>query len=413
MIGERFLSILKAALCGTPLDSLEEFSSQEWEQILSMAEAHKVLPLVYEAIYSAPAVRDGDGASFLRSKRMVRYQVMTQALKTEEFLQLNERLQEAEITPLVVKGIVCRQLYPLPDHRTSSDEDVLIPPEQFERCHEVMESFGLHTDLTREQRETAYEVPYRKADSPLFIELHKHLFPPESEAYGDLNRFFDGVFDRAVRETIAGRTVYTFGYTDHLFYLICHAFKHFLHSGFGIRQVCDIVMYAGAYGDRIDWQTVYQNCCEIRAEIFTAALFRIGSKYLAFDEEKAHYPQCFREIVVDESAMLQDLLSAGIYGGATLSRKHSSNMTLEAVSADKKGKRPAGSVLGSLFPPAKKLEGRYPYLAKHPWMLPVAWADRILKYRKETKTTSGSDALEAVRIGNERVELLRKYGVIR
>lgn len=413
MINEQFLAILKSALGGTPLSSLEDFSAQEWEQILSMAEAHKVLPLVYEAIYSAPAARDGDDVSFARSKRMVRYQVMTQAMKTEEFLQLNERLQEAEITPLVVKGIVCRQLYPLPDHRMSSDEDVLIPQEQFERCHQVMESFGLHTDLTREQRETAYEVPYRKPDSPLFIELHKHLFPPESEAYGDLNRFFEGVFDRAVQENIGGKTVYTFGYTDHLFYLICHAFKHFLHSGFGIRQVCDIVMYAGTHGSRIDWQAVYRNCCEIHAEIFAAAIFRIGSKYLIFDEEKAHYPQCFREIAVDESEMLQDLLSAGIYGGATMSRRHSSNMTLEAVSADRKGKKPAGSVVSSLFPAAKKLEGRYPYLAKHPWMLPVAWADRILRYRKETKSTSGSEALEAVKIGNGRIELLRKYGVIR
>lgn len=32
--------------------------------------------------------------------------------------------------------------------------------------------------------------------------------------------------------------------SDHLFYLICHALKHFYHSGFGIRQVCDILLFA-------------------------------------------------------------------------------------------------------------------------------------------------------------------------
>ena len=96
-----------------------------------------------------------------------------------------------------------------------------------------------------------------------------------------------------------------------------------------------------------------------------------------------------------------------------MSRRHSSNMTLDAVSADKKGKKTAGSVLGSVFPPAKKLEGRYPYLKKCSWLLPVAWIDRVLKYRKEMKQMRDSDALEAMKIGNERVELLRKYGVIR
>jgi hypothetical protein len=48
----------------------------------------------------------------------------------------------------------------------------------------------------------AFEVPYRKAGSPLYIELHKQLFAPESDAYADLNRFFEGAFERTVSETI-------------------------------------------------------------------------------------------------------------------------------------------------------------------------------------------------------------------
>ncbi len=102
---------------------------------------------------------------------------------------------------------------------------------------------------------------------------------------------------------------------------------------------------------------------------FAAALFAIGEKYLTFDPEKAHYPKVWQGICVDETDMLMDLLDSGIYGNANMSRKHSSNMTLDAVAADKNGKKAGNTVLKSLFPSAKKLEGRYPYLKKHPILL--------------------------------------------
>ena len=102
-------------------------------------------------------------------------------------------------------------------------------------------------DMSEEELERIYEVPYGKKGSLIYIELHKSLFPPESDAYGDLNRFFENVYTDAIEIKIDNTDIRTMGYTDHLFYLICHAFKHFLHSGFGIRQVCDIILFANAY----------------------------------------------------------------------------------------------------------------------------------------------------------------------
>ena len=46
-------------------------------------------------------------------------------------------------------------------------------------------------------------------------------------------------------------------------------------------------------------------------------------------------------------------------------------------------------------------------------MLPVAWTSRLLKYHKETSRTSGNDAAESIRIGNERIELMKQYGIIK
>ena len=198
----------------------------------------------------------------------------------------------------------------------------------------------------------------------------------------------------------------------HLFYLICHAFKHFLHSGFGLRQVCDITMFANAYGKEIDWQTLLNQCREIHADKFAAALFKIGKNYLTFDFVKACYPKQWQDIDIDEEELLIELLHSGIYGGSTMSRRHSAKMTLEAAASVKNGKKVKNTVLSAALPPAKDLEGRFPYLKEKPYLLPLAWTSRILKYQKETKIMDNNSAAETIKIGNERIQLLKKYGII-
>jgi len=406
-----FLNILRCSLKGIPLDCEPGLTEAEWEQVFRMAGMHHVLPLVFETVYSLPELR---GSPLLSSlKRTIFQQVMVQTQKTADFLSLMQALSAAGVRPLVVKGIICRNLYPRPDHRISSDEDVLIDPAQFSLCHRILTEQDLHTSLQPSDMASAYEVPYRQTGGALYIELHRHLFPPESESYGDLNRFFRDVRKKAVCETISGVNVYTLGHTDHLFYLICHAFKHFLHSGFGIRQVCDIVMYAGAYGCHIDWKQLEKNCRSIRALLFAAAVFRIGKNYLGFDPRQARMPDSWQQLSVDELPMLEDLLQSGIYGYSSRSRQHSSSITLDAVAAQKQGRTARNSVLLSLFPSADKLQSRYPYLKERPWLLPAAWASRMGSYCKESFGDKNNKASQSLEIGKQRLELLKKYGILK
>ena len=409
-----FLEALRASLRGERVQWEEPLNTQDWAALFQLAQAHQVLPMVYEAVYASPAAKSADTQMMLYFRRQIMQSVTLQAMKTAEFLALMKHLRAAGLTPCVVKGIVCRSLYPQPDHRVSGDEDVLIPPEQFAKCHEAMIAFGMKPSDSQMDIQSAYEVPYGKPGSPLYIELHKHLFPPESDAYGDFNRFFEDAHAHAVEVVVDGATLTTLCPTEHLFYLICHAFKHFLHSGFGIRQVCDVVRFAERYGREIDWTAVLERCRDIRAEQFTAALLKIGQVHLGFDPEAACMPQTWREIEVDEAPMLHDLLESGVYGDASMSRKHSSTMTLNAVAEDRRGKKAKRSVLRTLFPSRQALEGRYPYLRKKPWLLPVAWASRMARYAKDSRRAGKQDnAAESLRIGGERVELLRKYGVIK
>lgn len=399
-----FLQILKSALQNQAYESEMQASAEDWKKILDLAQVHQVLPMIVEACHRQPGLA---GTTLLETaRRSARQQVFLQTRKTAEFLMLYRKLRQAGIKPLVVKGIICRNLYPQPDQRSSSDEDVLIMPEQFDRCHETMEAFGMEATEPADSFDKSYEIPYGKKGSPLYIELHKSLFPPDHDAYSELNDFFMWAHESAVEETVDGVKVLTLCPTDHLFYLICHAFKHFLHGGFGIRQVCDIVLFARQYGGEIDWSQVWENCESIRAEKFAAALFAVGDRHLGLPVELLEVWQTD----VDEMPMLEDLLASGIYGDADMERKHSSSITLNAVVRQKQGKDTGGGIMKSLFPSARTLESRYPYLKKHPALLPVAWASRVARYAAKN---SGSDsAARTIRLGNERIELMKQYGIL-
>lgn len=394
---EQFLNILAAALEGRRVTP--ELSQTQLEQLLQLAQQHKVLPMVCDAL--ALPIPD-------RIKAAVRRQVALQAVKSARFIRLEEELRRQGLTPLVVKGRVCGRLYPNPDSRISADEDILIPQAQFAACCDALQQQGLRTPDSPD----SYERGYRSEDGVLYIELHRSLFDPENSALGDWNRFFVKVFEAPREEEYCGGAYLTMAPTEHILYLICHAFKHFLHSGFGIRQVCDIIMYANHYGAEINWEWVMESCLRLRAQLFTAAIFRIGKKYLNFDPQRACYPQSWQSLQVDEGPLLEDLLSGGVYGGVTDNRKRSGNMTLQAVTREKQGKKAKRPAAGALFPPVSGLKRRYPYLQKYPWLLPVAWASRLVQYGKNTALDKKTSAAESVRIGNQRVELLRQYGVI-
>lgn len=411
-LDQLFLEALRASVTNTKVEWEEELSAEEWQELFKKAAIHQILPLIFEAVYACPAAQKVDPAIFAPYKREMMKQVALQMYKTEEFLQLYQQLEEQGLHPLVVKGIVCRQLYPNPDYRSSSDEDVLIPPEEFRDAHQALLAYGMVSGEAEEKLDKVYEVPYGKPGSPIYIELHKSLFPKESEAYGELNQFFEQVHEEAKTVMVQGVAVRTMNSTMHLFYLICHAFKHFLHSGFGIRQVSDMVMFANVYGAEIDWNQILRQCQEIRADKFAAAVFKIGEKYLNFSVEASCMTEEWKQMDVEELPLLEDLLDSGIYGDSNMSRKHSSNLTLDAVGAKKQGKKVKTNVWKSIFPDFQSMKGKYSYLEKYPFLLPAAYVARVANYAKESRRMKGNKAADSIKIGNQRIDLLKKYEII-
>lgn len=407
----KVLQALQAHLRMEKVDWSEEISKAEWVSFFRLAAIQKILPMVFDAVYLCPALTAHPRLlSVIRQQ--VRTSVVVQTSKTADFLTLYNKLLSANLKPLVVKGLVCRTLYPNPDFRQSGDEDIYIRRQQFASFHRVFESNGMALCTQVQELDRAQETAYHSQESGLYIEVHQSLFQQNSQAYGTFNRYFTTSFEKAIQQEIQGVPVWTLNHTQHLLYLILHALKHFIHSGFGIRQVCDIILYANVHGPSVDWNELYRCCRECNAHLFAGALLEIGSRYLTLDVKQAGIPQVWMDSPIDCEPLLDDILSGSIYGAADAARQHSSTITLNAVAASQNGKSTDPNIIRSIFPSAKNLAGRYPYLSRRPYLLPIAWANRIFAYRKELTASHGKAAAQAIQIGSQRVDLLRKYKII-
>ena len=395
-----FLQLIKSSLSNDTSAVTTSLSKEQWNEIFILAKKHRLIPLMLNSIYSSYPFDKADLEPLKAHAKLLIYE---QTLKTQHFLEVYSHLLSKGLEPLVVKGIICRSFYPDPDSRNSSDEDILIPAGEFESyCSALSE---LSITPAKENEKEKYQTTFlQKGKFPL--EVHKSLFPTDIDYFQPWNDLFADAFTASETLTLQSVPVRTLCPTDHLLHLTLHALKHFVHSGVGIRQICDITLMANTYGKDIDWHKYFNACRSVNADNFALALFAIGEKHLNFDKKAALFPEDITLHNTDEAPLLADILTSGVFGSATMSRRHSANFTFDAVQGKK------ASILKRAFPSRASLSNKYHYAKKCPLLLPVAWAHRLRNYHQETKSNPENCPTAAIQTGKERLALLEFYGLI-
>lgn len=388
----QLLASLRAFLREEPSPVLLQ-NPEEWAALWKLAAEQKVLPMTADALSHRPEL-----PTAIRQEALLAMAAQVRAAAA--LSQCYAALEQTGASPLVVKGLLCRRLYPKPDLRLSADEDLLVQPGQASGIVELLRQQGFAVDGSDAEQVITCCEPV----SGLRLEIHRTLFSPDSRAYGSWNQLFDGVFERKHYEEQSG--VWTLCHQDHLLYLILHSLKHFLHSGFGIRQVCDICLFTAAYGGEIDWQLLDRQLSRTRSRIFYANLLSIGREHLGIEPYPAAAGEWLGGIPTDCEELLRDLLAGGVYGGNSEQRRHSSLITLHAAAGESSAWK---GLLRTVFPGQRELAGAYTWLKRRPYLLPAAWAARIFRY---VRSNRDADARESVAVGRYRVQLLKKYGVI-
>lgn len=382
----------------------------DWLEILRLSSIHKIIPLIYESACKTQSFQN-ENIQFVKYFKAESMEIIySQVKRSHRFLQLYRELNQENIKALVFKGIVLRELYPVPEERISADEDLLIEKKDLEKTMKILELNNMERVFSDEDEADVYHYFCNK--SGLHLEFHTTLFGDKSDINKKMEEVFSTVFQDADKININNVDVHTFSVDKHFLYIICHAIKHFVSCGTGIRQICDISMYINKYYEVINWDYIWKEIINLGYDTLLVNLLQIAIDYLGLDENKVVYAKDKNTYYLNVDDLIEDIMEGGIYGTSTQARLNSANISLDALNKESKSK--IKSNIAAIFPKAENLKGRYKYLEKYPVLLPVAWTSRILTYSKERGSLSslGATAKETIEVGNRRIDLLKEYKLI-
>ncbi len=286
--------------------------------------------------------------------------------KAEQMKRLILLLNENGIDHILMKGYVLKDIYPVPELRTYGDIDFVIREKDRTKTDILMRDHGY---AVTENWEPVYAY---KKDSE-FYEIHTQLLDSdftEDEKHG----IFGEVWKYAQKKD---KHTYLLNNDYHFIYLIAHLAKHASRNGAGIRMYLDIALFIKRYFDELDWDciasqlrelnlyTFFENVCIVCKELFSTAI------PVTIDEYDKDAISQFIEMIIE----------GGVFGAAN-------DVGVTSVMHDGSDDLRIGKiklVLRQFFPPGKDIAVRYKYLNKHPWLLPVAWIDRILRNTGKVK----------------------------
>lgn len=381
----------------------------DWSYMVQLAKEHNLLALFVEGAskYYSFISRPEYEKEMDESIAIVSAQVR----RTSAFLKLYTAFVEAGLHPIVMKGLICRDLYgTLGDHRPSGDEDILIRPAEYEQAKRILIENGYISEIEKEsesQIDRLQEVSFIHPKERLHIELHLNPMGRETEDRARMSDHFANVFENYREVDIQGVSVRTMNHQDHLTFLILHAFKHFTLGGFGIRQMLDILLYQKSFGEEVDFDLLDKTLCEFKASAFWNDMIHIGNQYLGFALLTMHESNCSDEL-------LDDMIQCGAFGNKSQVEITAGRATMRASANYLRNKSSNMFVViwRSIFPSKVYMLDQAPYLLKKPWLLPFAWIRRWGRFVKKSKGSDTNLTVESMKISRRRMKVLKKYDLV-
>lgn len=224
-------------------------------------------------------------------------QMMFQYYQIEHLTEIIVSLMNREQIPYyLLKGISLAAYYPVPEYRKLGDVDLYIPdPAAFEKAKKVLEANGFVLDPELSDHHTTYIYTFPKTGRRYILELHFRIVGVYQ--YDKANQIVDQVFSKRQLtpelQKIGDLTYRVLPPTEYTFYMIHHMLKHYLYSGFGIRLLCDFVLYLTARNNDIDFDKLHQWCKESKILHFYEIIIETLHLYLGLPadiEPDIHYP---------------------------------------------------------------------------------------------------------------------------
>ena len=104
------------------------------------------------------------------------------------------------------------------------------------------------------------------------IEVHWNLFKRDGFS-NELEHYERLIWKRAIKVNVGKAEVLSLSYEDLALHLCMHMAAHLAATGFGVRQLCDLVVLVEKKGEEIDWNSFIMKARMYGFEKFSLIMF--------------------------------------------------------------------------------------------------------------------------------------------
>lgn len=214
----------------------KQYMPMELKDIFIRADKHQVLAVLSKKMEELPETEKVFWQTKMRNAVLQSYHLIFTAKYVVTLLEKNE------IRCVLLKGATVADNYPTPELRKSGDVDILLlDSSQNRQAESLLKKHGFQKN--REQHGSHHTVWY----SPEMIEVEIHtrlteVFNNEA-ANKKMDEQFKKIPEHVTRKELMGISFPVLKDGFQAYHLLLHMLVHYMHSGFGLRLLCDWVVF--------------------------------------------------------------------------------------------------------------------------------------------------------------------------
>lgn len=247
----------------------------DFGKVLSLAGHQAVLPMLYPTLKTLPLAAEQLAAANAACKHtaLEYYQIFFLA---RDIVRL---LEGQGISVVLLKGVTAARFYPVAEARKSSDVDILLPdPSQLERASQILEEAGYHCmDGQKANHHQVWGTPDNHV-----LELHTMIVEPFDQRR--LNAYIESLYTLRPGNISRIRVMDTEfpALPERLlaFHLLLHMLQDFLRMGFGLKLLCDWVVFWNHKVESKEVEAFLQYVADCRLTGFLNTITSVCVQYL-------------------------------------------------------------------------------------------------------------------------------------
>ncbi len=283
---------------------------ETYERMFVQAQRHAVAPLLYDMLARAKGVPD----EVLAGAKAVARQTVLQSFRLSyQTALLQKWFAQAQLEWLLLKGVYTASLYPVPELRKSGDIDILVKNEaDLERAGRILQMHGCEISSTQ------HAIHHREYVTPEHITIEVHGMLAEPFDNDRINTYCQSIipafFAHREKRELLGYSFAGASVPYDAFYLLLHMLQHFLRAGFGLKLLCDWVVFWNRDIAESDQKQFLRLLRESRTEGFARFVTAVCVRYLGLNHSNVEFMEISRISREKAQEFMLEVLEAEQFG---------------------------------------------------------------------------------------------------